>query len=34
MHWLRAHFPRAQSWSEPTLREIAERVLADSEIVD
>jgi hypothetical protein len=34
MHWLRAHFPRAQSWSEPSLRQIALGLIAEAEIIE
>jgi hypothetical protein len=34
MHYLRAHFPRAESWSEASLREISAELLRSAEIVE
>lgn len=34
MHYLRAHFPRAESWSEASLRELSAELLRSAEIVE
>jgi hypothetical protein len=34
MHYLRAHFPRAESWSEDSLRELALKLMQSAEIVE
>lgn len=33
-HYLRAHFPRAASWSAEAVRELALGLLRDSDVVD
>ena len=34
MHYLRAHFPRADSWSEESLRDLARSLIVSAEIID
>jgi hypothetical protein len=34
MHYLRAHFPRAESWSEASLRELSAELLRSAEIIE
>ncbi|HMJ15606.1 MAG TPA: hypothetical protein VK524_29520 [Polyangiaceae bacterium] len=34
MHYLRAHFPRAESWSESALRDLSAELLRSAEIVE
>ena len=34
VHYLRAHFPRAESWSEDSLEALAGQLLRSSEIVE
>jgi hypothetical protein len=34
MHYLRAHFPRAESWSEASLRELSAELLRTAEVIE
>ena len=34
MHYVRAVFPRAATWSEPAVRELAIRMLCTSEVIE
>jgi hypothetical protein len=34
MHYLRAHFPRAESWSEASLRELSAELLRSAEVIE
>jgi hypothetical protein len=34
MHYVRAHFPRAESWADDALREIAQGLLCSAEIIE